>query len=126
MSYYEEETEGGRKRVRISIGFMGIAMIIVGIVGGYLNSGLEGGLAGLLLAVLLMLISIVGVVPIAGVFLYMFITDKLRGIIPTYINLAGETTYTILYWIGFVLALIKTIAITIILLCIIVVWIKRF
>lgn len=118
---YREDHENG-KRVRFSLGFTGLAMIIIGLVGGYLNSGIEGSLAGLLIAILLILISAVGLVPIGGIFLYMFITDKVKGLIPTYINLAGETTYTILYWIGFVSALIVTAFMTFIVVALILAW----
>lgn len=97
-----------------------VLSFIIGIISGYVNGGVNGALAGFLITIILLIVSLIGLVPFAGIFLYMYIANHLKHTLHTYVTMSGGITFTILYWLNFVSSLVLTVITSIAVLMIIV------
>lgn len=100
---------GGRKGIKVNLTWFSILSFTIGFISGYINGGFSGSLAGFIIALLILVISPLGLVPFVGILLYVYTAGKLEHTIQAYINMAGRVTYTTLYWLGFISALLLTV-----------------
>ena len=115
MPYYKE-----KKRAGAGLGILFIVMLIIGFAGGFVTGGLKGGMAGLVLALVLYLSALLGLIPVAGVYLYMKVADKVYGFLSSFVALSGEVTFKLLYYLGLVIAVIDTVLITVLVILVLV------
>lgn len=105
----------GDKEVKLDFNpyFILLALMVLGFSAGYINSDLKGGLAGIVISIILMVISLVGLVPVAGPFIYWYLSGELPDWLPSIASLLGGEGFGILRWITLLLAIASTVFTTV-------------
>ena len=101
-------------RMRISIKFtplqLAIPLLLIGGAGGFMQAGVDGLTAGVFAATMATLLSITGIVPVAGQIAYWYMMEMVKQLIGIDLGIV----WTVIFWLGAAMNVLTSVAISMI------------